>query len=98
MTAVKLKDIKGVMVGKIKCSDVHDDIRYGVARGWEQCLDVQGEVEIGLCREKLAKKLFYQFSDLDLGNDWEKEKNHKFWLGQADSIISDQKDLFERVK
>lgn len=45
---VAIKDIPGAVVAQLKCADVHDDVRYGVSRGWNQCREEQGAVEITL--------------------------------------------------
>lgn len=90
---VKIKDIKGALVEKKKLT--HEFACQ--ESGYNEAITQQGEVAIGLNREKLAKRIF--LSDKKGSDDivlYDNYKNH--YLGLADAIIANQKDLCEVVK
>lgn len=110
MTAVKLKDIKGVMLNNEACiqkynhnttNKVIDPTGWRVNEILKSTLSEQGEVEIGLCREKLAHHIYCIRIGVnvnpkrwdEIGGDYKKQ-----YYDIADAIIANQKDLFERVK
>jgi hypothetical protein len=59
LNGIAISEIKGALVNNIQCADVHDDIRYGVASGWKQCREKQGQVRLRLSREKVHKIIWH---------------------------------------
>lgn len=81
--------------------DFRDMVENSGLKAFNSALSQQGEVGIGLNREKLAELLFNQFNvwdDSEL-NKWENVKKsyyiYLYWLGKADAIIADEGDLLE---
>lgn len=94
--AVKLSQISGALVEKVEVVLEHD-------RGFNYALIKQGEIAIGMNRERLAKKLHYMFGVRDCNGKlmitWKNIKEDKGyfnnWLGRAEVIIKELPTLLE---
>lgn len=102
--SVKIKDIPGVM---LKDRYIHESSAVYMPFediGFNKALSQQGEVKIGINREKLAEELFNEFNDRNNKQTWEIVCEgaahfgvHLFWLERADAIISKLPELLESV-
>lgn len=106
MTGIKIKDIAWALVDKKKicyCGIPCSCIPFNDA------IAKQGEVQITLSREKLAKTLYLEskkyfdkmmYGRNELFKEWEEMNNSwkEIHYKTADAIILEQKDLFEVVK
>jgi hypothetical protein len=87
--AVKLKYIPGALVEKDgqRCNDCGDCEADSI-------ISQQGEVQIGINREKLAKVLFnYVYPERKYENCEEYQK--KSFRQEADAIIANEKEILE---
>lgn len=100
MTGVKLSEIPGALVEKGPYSrppanelDMTEG-RSGYSQGWDSAVDIQGQISIGLNRERLAKTIHARRFGKD---SWNIELSYikKQYLKDADAIIAAQKDLLE---
>lgn len=110
---VKIKDVPGALIDKNKCP-THGLNRSHPEIGGCNCyeisienatIDLQGNVGITLNRERLARRLFEQFTDRDFGFEWDLvitletyKGEYDFWLKEADAILADLQGLIEVVK
>lgn len=91
---VKIKDIDGVMIPETLNSN-KNKVMPKFNRGFNEAIDQQGSVEIGLNRDRLAKllhQLAWPSSTWENQIELVKERYYK----RADAIISAESTLLER--
>lgn len=94
---VKIKEIKGVLLEKREIP-LHEDYAEAIAIGFNQCRQEQGQVSIGLNRDKLINKI----EDFWREEDFLSELPSQFQLQfqryiekLADEIIAKEHEILE---
>ncbi len=89
-----------INIEKLSGNVVKEELARGIVMGLEMAKHyVSPSRKARFNREKLAKKLFEEFSDTELGGDFGNNINHpkvmKFWLSKSDAIIASEKEILE---
>lgn len=98
---IKIKDIPNALVEKKICQEylIGEECDCGIGY-FNEAIDQQGEIDIGLNRDRLAKLLF---KNSFLDRDWNREGEYfanqrKHFFNLADAIIAAESTLLEVKK
>lgn len=98
---IKIKDIPNALITKEPIDPDSYGGNYDREMGFNEAIDQQGEVDIGLNRERLAKLLFEKSSVLvEMGCIWSRQgptTKEKYYI-LADAIIAAESTLLEVKK